>query len=354
MKNKLITLTFLIYIFTFSILGIILKDEEISFKERRKLKKYPKFELKSEYINEVDKYLLDHFPFRDTFRSIKANYNYKVLKALDNNGIYLKGDYIFKNEYPTNIDSINNFINIVNSTKLKMSEKNNIYIMIIPDKNYYLEDEDFLNIDYDYIYNEIDKLDITNIDIRNIMTLNDYYKTDTHWRQEKIDKVVEKMSLVMDFNYNKETLKENVYNHFYGVYYGEAAISSRGEDLIYLTSDSINNAKVKYLENDKLTTVYNLDNLNSIDSYGVYLDGASAFIEILNENSESDKELVIFRDSFSSSIAPLLISSYKKITLIDNRYIDSKNYLNYIDFTNQDVLFMYSTLIVNNSVTLKG
>ena len=97
-----------------------------------------------------------------------------------------------------------------------------------------------------------------------------------------------------------------------------------------------------------------MDKLSSLDSYEVYLDGASSFIEIYNDNSISNKELVIFRDSFASSITPLLTNYYQKITLIDNRYIDSKNYLNLIEFNDQDILFMYSTLIVNNSSTLKG
>ena len=68
MKNKIITFIFIIYILTFSILGIIFKDKEISFQERRKLETFPKFELTSEYVNNLDKYLLDHFPFRETFR----------------------------------------------------------------------------------------------------------------------------------------------------------------------------------------------------------------------------------------------------------------------------------------------
>jgi len=62
---------------------------------------------------------------------------------------------------------------------------------------------------------------------------------------------------------------------------------------------------------------------------------------------------VLFRDSFGSSLAPLLIEFYSKITLIDMRYINSNNYLEMIEFDNQDVLFLYSTLIVNNSSTLK-
>ena len=122
----------------------------------------------------------------------------------------------------------------------------------------------------------------------------------------------------------------------------------------YLTNQNINNLQVKYLENKNLNTIYNLDNLNSLDSYEVYLDGASSFIEIYNNNSISNKELIIFRDSFASSITPLLTEYYQKITLIDNRYINSNNYLNLIDFTDQDILFMYSTLIINNSSTLKG
>lgn len=354
MKNKIITFLFIIYIFTFSILGTIIKDNEISISERRKLSTFPDFTLNSEYVTKLDKYLLDHFPLRNSFRSIKANFNYNVLNKLDNNNIFLLDNYIFKSEYPTNKNSISNFINKINLIKDKLNKDNNFYIMIIPDKNYYLQSTNFLHIDYDYIYNEINKLNIKTIDIRNIMSLQDYYETDTHWRQEKLDKVVYQMSKIMNFNYQKIIYQENIYNQFYGVYYGESAINRKPENLIYLTNQNINNLSVNYIENNNLHTIYNIDNLTSLDSYEVYLDGASSFIEIYNDNSISNKELIIFRDSFASSITPLLTNYYQKITLIDNRYINSSNYSNLIKFTNQDIIFMYSTLIVNNSSTLKG
>ena len=354
MKNKITVLIFIIYITTFSILGIILKDKEISITERRKLSSFPEYTLDSEYVNKLDKYLLEHFPLRDNFRSIKANFNYNILNKLDNNNIYLKDNYIFKSVYPTNKDSISNFIKKINKFTSSLTENNNTYLMIIPDKNYYLESNDFLHIDYDYIYKELSKLNIEQIDIRNIMTLEDYYETDTHWRQEKIDKVVNEMSKKMNFNYQNITYKKNIYNNFYGVYYGESAIKRNPEKIIYLTNDNLSNLRVSYLENKNLSTIYNVGNLTSFDSYEVYLDGASSFIEIYNDNCISDKELIIFRDSFASSITPLLTNYYKKITLIDNRYITSQNYLNMIEFNNQDVLYMYSTLIINNSSTLKG
>lgn len=94
MKHKIITFLFIIYIFIFSILGIITKDNQISTSERRKLSTFPEFTFTNEYVTKLDKYLLDHFPLRDTFRSIKASYNYNVLKKLDNNNIYLQDNYI--------------------------------------------------------------------------------------------------------------------------------------------------------------------------------------------------------------------------------------------------------------------
>jgi len=353
MKDKIITFLFLSFLFIMSILHLIIPDNEISIFERRKLASFPGFSLDSEYINKMDKYLLDHFPFRDSFRSVKANYNYKILRKLDNNKIYLKDNYIFKSEYPTNIKSIDNFNNTINKIMGMLSDNNNVYMMVIPDKNYYLSDNNFLNIDYDYIYNSVSELGLKMIDLRNVLELNDYYETDTHWKQDRLNKVVKKMSGYMNFDYYDDMYKENKYDSFYGVYYGDSAISRDPEELIYLTNDIIDNCRVKYLENDKLIKIYNLDKLNGLDSYEVYLDGASSFIEIYNDKANNDLELVIFRDSFGSSLAPLLIRYYSKVTLIDNRYINSDNFDKLIDFKNQDVLFLYSTLLINNSYSLK-
>ncbi len=356
MKDKIIVFTFIAYISIFAILHIVLIDEEISLTERRKLTKFPEItELKDgEYITKVDKYLLDHFPLRDTFRSIKANYNYHILNKYDNNGIYLKDNYIFKSEYPTNKNSIENFINKTNEVAHLLSEKNKVYFMLIPDKNYYLDSKNFLSIDYEYIKKELNKLELPIIDLTNTLELSDYYETDTHWKQENLDKVIKYMSQTMSFKYKEINYTKNTFDKFYGVYYGESAINRKPETITYLTNETINNVKVEYFENPKLDKVYNLDNLNTTDSYEVYLDGASSFIKITNPNSKTKKDLVIFRDSFGSSFSPLLIEYYDTITIIDNRYISSQYFKDLIEFTDQDILFMYSTLLINNSVTLKG
>lgn len=354
MKNKILVFIFIGFIFIFSLGSIFIPDKKISYSERRKLKEFPEFEFSGEYISDVDGYLLDHFIFRDLFRSIKAKFNYSVLNKLDNNDIYLKDNYIFKSNYPTNKESISSFMEKINKLEGLLTKDNKKFIMIIPDKNYYLKSDDFLGIDYEYIYKEMNKLGLKNINITDKLSLDSYYETDTHWKQDKLNDVVLEMDRVMDFNYYDVSYKKNIYNKFYGVYYGESAINRDPEKLVYLTNDLFDDVEVNYFENGNLKTIYNTSKLDGMDAYDVYLDGASSFITISNPNSSSSKELVIFRDSFGSSISPLLVPYYNKITIIDNRYITSNNFTNLIEFTNQDVLFMYSTLLVNDSKSLKG
>ena len=74
---------------------------------------------------------------------------------------------------------------------------------------------------------------------------------------------------------------------------------------------------------------------------------------IENPNAGSEKELIVFRDSFGSSIVPLLIDEYSKITVIDTRYVQSKVLESLVEFHGQDTLFLYSTLILNNSTALR-
>ena len=88
--------------------------------------------------------------------------------------------------------------------------------------------------------------------------------------------------------------------------------------------------------------------------YDIFLSGAKSLLTIYNPKALNNKELIIFRDSFGSSIAPLMLKGYSKITLVDLRYLSTDLLSNYIDFsTNQDVLFLYNIVILNNSYMLK-
>ena len=87
--------------------------------------------------------------------------------------------------------------------------------------------------------------------------------------------------------------------------------------------------------------------------YEMFLSGPISLMEINNPSAKTERELVIFRDSFGSAIAPLLAEGYSKITLVDIRYISSNYIGQLVDFEDADVLFLYSTLVLNNSEMFK-
>ena len=147
---------------------------------------------------------------------------------------------------------------------------------------------------------------------------------------------------------------ENSFSPFYGVYCGQAALPLAADTLVYLTSPILDGCTVYNYETDKTGAVYDMDMLSGNDPYNVFLSGAAAILTVENPACENDRELFVFRDSFGSSVTPLLISAYSRVTLIDIRYVQSDFLGEFLDFSAaDDVLFLYSTLVLNNSTMLK-
>jgi hypothetical protein len=123
--------------------------------------------------------------------------------------------------------------------------------------------------------------------------------------------------------------------------------------ITYLTNDTLANCIVYDHQNGREMSVYDMEKAADRDPYEMFLGGSLAVITIDNPNANTDKELVIFRDSFGSSIAPLLVEGYAKITLLDARYLHQNMIGNFVTFDNQDVLFLHSTSVLNNEIAFK-
>ena len=120
-----------------------------------------------------------------------------------------------------------------------------------------------------------------------------------------------------------------------------------------MESPLLKDCQVYNFENGKYAPVYDMEKVSGKDLYDVYLSGAQSLLRIENPNAASEKELIVFRDSFGSSLVPLLVQDYKTVTLVDIRYLDSRMLGRFLDFNGQDVLFLYSTLVLNSGTTLK-
>lgn len=199
-------------------------------------------------------------------------------------------------------------------------------------------------------------LNMNYIDIFPDLNIEDYYRTDIHWKQDKILDIAELLLLEINKNANSPEVhyQEKALYPFYGSYYGQAALKLDPDTLVYLTNDLIENASVYDHIDETYHKIYMEDKFGTVDSYNVFLSGAKSLLTITNPAATTNKELIIFRDSFGSSIAPLLLHEYSKITLVDLRYIGTNLLGDYMKFSrDQDVLFIYNTLILNNSYMLK-
>jgi hypothetical protein len=142
-------------------------------------------------------------------------------------------------------------------------------------------------------------------------------------------------------------------NEFKGVYSGQYALPTGSEKIYYLTNDTLNNCKVFDYENNKAIDIYDMEKAYGKDPYEMFLSGPLSLVTIENDNAENNKELVVFRDSYGSALAQLMAEGYSKITLVDIRYMHPDMVGKYVDFKNADVLFIYSTSVLNNSETIK-
>ena len=246
-----------------------------------------------------------------------------------------------------NIEKSANKINEVYEKHLK---DKNVYYAIIPDKNYYLENDDHLKIDYNKVKTIMNnKLpEMKYIDIWDSLELEDYYKTDLHWKQENLEDVVK--TLQKDMGLNQKDISYDIVDkgNFQGSYYGQLALNIEPDRIHILTNDDIEDCITYNEETRKEGKIY--EESKTSDKYDIFLSGATPLITIENPNAKEEKELLLFRDSFGSSLAPLLLENYSKITLIDLRYMSSILLEQYIEFEDQDVLFLYSTVVLNQGI----
>lgn len=356
-KDIVVTIIFLFTIIALFLINIIKEDTDISVAERRKLATMPKLTTKSlfdgTYFKKFDSYVTDQFVERDAFRKIKIDIELSTKGEYNN--LYLYDDYIIEEIFPLNSNSINNLTNKINYIKdTYLNDNSNIYYTIIPDKNYFVNNGN-LKLDYNKLQDMM-KSNLTNLNYINIfdkLTLDNYYKTDTHWKEEDLFNVANTIANQMNFDITNNNNVVNTITTFKGSYAGRLSVTKDIDTIKTISNPSTLNSSVYNYETKKYTDIYDYTKINSLDKYDIYLSGAVPIIDITNNNTSSDKELIVFRDSYGSSLIPLLIEGYKKITVIDIRYISSKILNKYIDFNDQDVLFMYSILTINNSFSIR-
>lgn len=246
-KDIVVTLVFLFTIISLFLINVTIKDTDISIAERRKLATMPELTTKSlfdgTYFKKFDSYVTDQFIKRDTFRKIKIDIELSTKGEYNN--LYMYDDYIVEEIFPLNTNSIKNLTNKINYIKnTYLNNNSNIYYTIIPDKNYFVNKGN-LKLDYNKLQDMM-KNNLTNLNYINIfdkLTLNNYYKTDTHWKQEDLFNVANTIANQMNFDITNNNV-ENTITTFKGSYAGRLSVTKDIDTIKTISNPSIDNSSV--------------------------------------------------------------------------------------------------------------
>lgn len=279
--------------------------------------------------------------------------NFKAIPA-DAKGAVRVGDTIVeKRVYDEK--SVTAFAEKLNSLYGTHMSGNKVYYSVIPDKSYYVRDEFTAFLDHEKTTKQIAPLmnkSITEIPLAAALDIESYYKTDLHWRQEKLQNVVTQLGTAMGFTADLSKMTSQSGGSFVGSY-GRLLDTLNPEPFTYLTNSATEKSSVSIYGQKEPSTVYDTSKLTGKDPYGVFLSELSPLTVIKNPEATQTRRLILFGDSYATSIAPLLLSGYSEITLVDLRFMASSLIAEHVDFKDADVLFLYSAPIVNNSALLR-
>lgn len=365
---------FLVTIFSFVGLNLIVKDKQFSENENRLLEQKPKFTLdrlfEGRYTKKYEKYTVDQMVGRDKFIQIKTKADDFMGKNSENGVFKCDDGYLIESfekpneEYlKANIEAINKFADKHKNIKTSMLIAPTA-VNILEDKLpafapvYYNQDE-YLSRLSKSIDNKIDFVNISS-EMKKHKDEYIYYKTDHHWT------TLGAYYAFLDFEKQSGLKtqpnsydKYRVSNDFYGTLYSKSGYKVKPDQVdIYTPKDKNDQVIVEYKEEKKKSpTIYESEALKKKDKYEVFLGGNHPVVDI-KTTSESDKTLLLIKDSYANSFVQFLTPYYKEIIMVDPRYyyedieklIKEKNVTDLLYLYNANTFFNDSSLapVLNN------
>ncbi len=235
-----------------------------------------------------------------------------------------------------------------------LAQAGDIYYSIIPDKSYYARERVTSWLDHDAIMEQLRPLmsGWNEIAIEDLLTFSDFLKTDNHWRQEEIVPIAQRIAQTLGFTVDAASFTQASRDGFVGSY-GSFVQGLESESISWMESQWTKGAVCDNYQYPERTAVYDPSLVDTVSAYDLFMGGQTPLVSVEVPDSLSDGHLIIFRDSFGASLAPLLLSGYSKVTLIDLRYMVPELLPEYVDFTDADVLFLFCDRVVNNSNLLR-
>jgi len=350
---------FLLVIFGLTISGLLKKPEEISESERRKLAQSPAISTRAifdgDFAEDYRDFLQDQAVLREDFRAIKSFVERGILFKKENNEVYVVNDNLYDKFYGINQRYIERAATLIDDI-ISVINSESTYLSIIPSKSQMLDRNKYLLSDQttiaDYLKQNVDAKYVNLMDLATEGNENLFYVTDHHWTTEGAIRAYEILISAMGYEPITNYTLELATDSYVGSNYGKAAVKSIEKDSIYFAHndylDAMTVRRYETLEDyQDYNSIYFRDRIESLDPYDAFIGGLGPITVIENNKLQTDKELIVFKDSYSHSLAPFLAQHFNKVILFDLRYVRKELIFENFDLSGKTMLFIYNTTILN-------
>ncbi len=345
-------------------LFFVSEKKEFSENENRMLEKLPEFSFDSlesgKYLLKLEDYMKDHLPARDTLMKIKTKA--QIISGFKKiNGVYIgDGRLIQKVEMPDSaifIESTNNLFSKIDeditTTVILVPTAAEIYKEALPGFSLCIDEKQVIDGILSKICCDI-KPDLITAFNNAKDGGNLFYKSDHHWTTYG---GITAYKLFLELR-GKDTSDKafditTVSDSFKGTLYSKVLDDSLNDTIERYDVAGTNfkcksgNSPDDLKESDYFAPEY----LNKKDKYAYFGNENQPLIVLENDNCDNDDEIVIVKDSFANCIAPLLTSDYRKVHIIDTRYMKKPKVSEYINCSPNvsDVLVLYGLDSLNSN-----
>ena len=324
-KSNIITaFIFLITVFSGFILFILLPKQTISRYERRPLAAFPTPK-NGAYFSQLDDYINDHFPFRTPLISLSA-YTRAAAGGLCQAGVYTaRGGYLVSAPEPVNQQRAKTNLEKINNSFLDAGIS--VEYLPVPQAGYVLNDQIIgpaPPYDDDAVFNLISPQNM--IDLRPYLKdIPAYYKTDHHLNATgayiAYTELCKKLGIAPLAADAFTVLK---IPGFCGTTYAKSGLYLTMPDTLELWDSGAHFTLSVYDQSLKVhesfNTLFFTQNAAGIDPYSVYLGDNYGLAKIQNPDCVSNRRMLIIKDSYANSIAPLIANHFESVWLCDLRY----------------------------------
>ena len=180
------------------------------------------------------------------------------------------------------------------------------------------------------VYIDPKKADQMVIDLRSVLEEHKseyiYYLTDHHWTTRGAAYAYQTLFPAAGNIVDGKT--ETVAESFLGTDYNKIHYYKNKDKIMRYVIPEADTARMTINDSGDRSqhdSIYEKKALSTSDKYNYFLSGNYSAIEV-DTNAKNDKTLVIIKDSYTNSLLPFLCREYKKIIMIDLRYVNSSVY----------------------------